>query len=69
MKTWAHFVYIMNNQSHCPYPQFRKSLEWYYAVISTGVLLILISESFLAIQFIFYNQIYWEISQIQLINE
>ena len=27
MKTWVHFVYILNNQSHCPYPQLRKSFH------------------------------------------
>ena len=26
MKTWVHLVYILNNESHCPYPQLGKSL-------------------------------------------
>ena len=26
MKTSVHFVYILNNQSHCPYQQLGKSL-------------------------------------------
>ena len=39
MKTWVHFVYILNNQSHCPYPQLGKSLVWYYAFLKFSTII------------------------------